>query len=97
MTKYIVKNRIAEHLAIKARRDGVAHITQQEIMAATGLPQQTVSTHIRNLVSRVEFRVIAIWCEYLDITPDQFLTWVAVEDDSEEEDPECKTPLMTVA
>lgn len=92
-----IKNRITEHLAIKARREGRSKITQDEIMEATNLSRQTVSTHINNKVKRYDVRVIEIWCEFLGITPDQFFTSVKATDESDDIEAELRTSLLATA
>jgi len=94
MPKLVIQNRITEHLAIKARKEGSGRYTQDEIMEATGMSRQTVSTHMRNKVLRYDLETIATWCHFLNISPEEFFTWGEVEDDSEAE---MKSPLLATA
>jgi transcriptional regulator with XRE-family HTH domain len=93
----VIKNRISEFLAIKARAEGRKRYTQEEISNITGLTQQTVSTHIRNKVLRYDLRTIAIWCKFLGIKPEQFFTEVASNIEEDDIEPEMRTPLLATA
>lgn len=97
MTKHVIRNRITEHLAIKARREGRAAFTQQEIEELSGITQHTISRHLRNDVSRYDLQTIEAWCKFLDISPDQFFTWEQVTDESDDTEGNIKTSLLATA
>jgi DNA-binding Xre family transcriptional regulator len=60
----VVKNRVAELVAIKARNEG-RRINKTTLFEETGLGRSTVETWMANQVTRFDSDVMLAWCEYL--------------------------------
>lgn len=80
-----LKNRLAEHVSIKSRKED-RRLTQRVIAEEAGLSQPTVGLYMRNEVTRTNMEVIAKFCLWLNIHPSQFFTWVETEDDDQKEE-----------
>ncbi len=92
----IIVNRITEHLAIKARREGKNRFTQEDLVAGTGLTRKTISLHLRNQIDRYDLESVDAWCQFLGIGPEDFFTYMYVND-SEDTDTEVKPSLLATA
>lgn len=62
--KKIIRNRVAELVAIKARREGRV-IRKMTLVDETGLNRGTVDTWLANDVNRYDADVMLTWCDYL--------------------------------
>lgn len=60
-----IKNRVAELIAIKSRREGRS-IRKTTIAEETGLNRGTIDTWLANDVTRYDADVMLVWCNYLD-------------------------------
>jgi transcriptional regulator with XRE-family HTH domain len=60
-----VKNRVAELVAQKSRREG-RKITQDDIFTETGLGRSTIYEWMANKVTRFDGKVLMAWCDYLN-------------------------------
>jgi DNA-binding Xre family transcriptional regulator len=58
--------RLQELLQEKAQREGRQTITQEEVVAATGISRPTVSDWLRDRVDRLDRRTIVKFCDYLE-------------------------------
>lgn len=63
--RQIIRNRVAELVAIKARREGRT-IRKMTLVEETGLNRGTVDTWLANEVTRYDADVMLAWCNYLD-------------------------------
>jgi DNA-binding Xre family transcriptional regulator len=61
-----MKIRLQELLHEKAQREGRHSITQEEVVAATGISRPTVSDWLRDRVDRLDRRTIVKFCDYLE-------------------------------
>lgn len=84
-----IRNRFAELLAIKARREGRGRIPRTTVTAATGLALGTVDSYINNTVYRFDGDVLMRLCEYLECEISDLLV---IEDVIS---PENETPLLS--
>lgn len=90
MTK-VVRNRFAELLASKGRRES-RRITQQAAADETGLSVTTINRYVLNKVERYESDTILTLCQYLDCSPGDL---IIVEEGNFA--PERKTPMLATA
>lgn len=63
--RQIIRNRVAELVAIKSRREG-RPIRKTTIAEETGLNRGTIDTWLANQVTRYDADVMLVWCNYLD-------------------------------
>ena len=68
-----VRVQISELLAAKARREGRERITQEELAAAIGIPQGTISRWAGNKVDRLDRHIMAALCDYFDCEVNELL------------------------
>lgn len=63
-----IQNRLAELVAIKARKENKPRITQREIRESTGVSLDTINRWINNKARQYDVRTIALFCDYLQCT-----------------------------
>ena len=92
MPKKVMRNRLSEHLAIKARRED-RKISHRDIVKETGVAKATVALYLQNKATRYSARVVTIFCEYLGIRPEDFFTWDDIEGTDESKLIDARLPL----
>jgi putative transcriptional regulator len=68
-----VRVQISELLEAKARREGRERITQEELSAAIGIPQGTISRWAGNKVDRLDRHIMAALCDYFECDLNELL------------------------
>ena len=61
-----VKIRLRDRLQEKAKQEGRALISQEEVVLATGISRPTVSNWMKSRVDRVDLDVLVRFCNYLE-------------------------------
>ncbi len=92
MANQTIKNRVAELMSKKARREG-RKINQKIVAAETGIDYQTVGRWYRNEVTRWDNDMIFTWMNYFDCTFDELLI-VQEEPDSSDKPGQYETHLL---
>lgn len=85
---YVVKNRLLELIAIKARNEGRS-ISRREIAEATGISLSSIQNWAHNNVNRFDGDQIAAFCWYFECGVDDLLI---IKDA-----PETETPVAPAA
>ncbi len=88
-----IKNRFAEHVAVKARKEN-RRITHRDIVKETTISKATVGNYLRNEVQRPDLIVVATFCSWLGISPSDFWTW---NQEGADEPKDVNAPLLASA
>ena len=76
-----IKNRFAEHLAIKERRDGRSY-SRKEIEEIVKISRTSIDNMMNNQTQRYDMKVVAKVCQWLGIDVTQF--FVQEDDESKQ-------------
>lgn len=80
--KRILRNRVAELMAIKARRDGMKKLSNRQVCEDTGLPKLTVDHYVKNEVTRYDASTLLAFAEYFECDIADLLVFEEVKGDS---------------
>ena len=96
MSKRVVRNRLAEEVAKKERRENRL-ITNTIAAAETGLNINTIGDWMANRVTAYKAETIRILCEWLPCEPQDLFVFEEVDEEDSMGDKKGATPYFEVA